>query len=83
LSRAIFLSNSSVFITLLRRRRRLTRLTNASSKKLENFQAAVALNFGYYNLCKRHLAIKTTPAKAAGVEDHEWTVGELVEACGE
>jgi hypothetical protein len=63
--------------------RRLTRLTNAFSKKLENFQAAVALNFGYYNLRKRHIAIKTTPAKAAGIEDHAWTVAELVKACGE
>ena len=63
--------------------RRLTMLTNAFSKKLENFQAAVALNFAYYNFCKRHITIKTTPAKAAGVENHEWTVAELVEACGE
>jgi len=62
--------------------RRLTRLTTAFSKKLNNFQAAVALNFAYYNFCKRHIAIKTTPAKAAGVEDHEWTVAELVERCG-
>ena len=32
--------------------RRLTRLTNAFSKKFDNFQAAVALNFAYYNLVK-------------------------------
>jgi hypothetical protein len=63
--------------------RRLTRLTNAFSKKWENFQAAVALNFAYYNFCKRHITIKTTPAVAAGVENHEWTVAELVENCGE
>jgi hypothetical protein len=63
--------------------RRLTRLTNAFSKKLENFQAAVALNFAYYNFCKRHITIKTTPAVSAGVENHEWTVAELVEQCGE
>jgi len=62
---------------------RLTRLTNAFSKKLENFQAAVSLNFGYYNFCKRHIKVETTPAKAAGVEDHEWTVSGLVERCGE
>src|SRR5260221_6776778 len=31
--------------------RRLTRLTNAFSKKFENFEAAVALNFAYYNFC--------------------------------
>lgn len=36
--------------------RRLTRLTNAFSKKLENFEAAVALNFAYYNFCKTHKA---------------------------
>lgn len=63
--------------------RRLTRLTNAFSKKLENFEAAVALNFAYYNFCKHHITIKTTPARAAGVESSEWTVAELVERCGE
>lgn len=63
--------------------RRLTRLTNAFSKKLENFEAAVALNFAYYNLCKRHGAVRMTPAQAAGVESSEWTVAELLEACGE
>ncbi len=34
--------------------RSLTRLTNAFSKKFENFQAAVALNFAYYNFRKTH-----------------------------
>jgi hypothetical protein len=43
----------------------------------------VALNFAYYNFCKRHITINTTPAVAAGVEDHEWTVAELVKVCGE
>jgi len=63
--------------------RRLTRLTNAFSKKFENFQAAVALNFAYYNLCKVHSAVRMTPAMAAGVETHIWPVSELVERCGE
>jgi hypothetical protein len=63
--------------------RRLTGLTNGFSKKWENFEAAVALNFTYYNFCKRHITVKTTPAKAAGIEDHEWTVAELVERYGE
>jgi IS1 family transposase len=63
--------------------RRLTRLTNAFSKKIENFNAAVALNFAYYNFCKMHLAIRCTPAMAAGVEKSQWTVAELVERCGE
>jgi IS1 family transposase len=63
--------------------RRLTRLTNAFSKKLDNFKAAVALNFAYYNFCKTHLAIRMTPAQAAGVEQSVWTVAELLERCGE
>jgi IS1 family transposase len=63
--------------------RRLTRLTNAFSKKFENFQAAVALNFAYYNFCKVHGAIRMTPAMAAGVEKSIWTVADLLKACGE
>jgi IS1 family transposase len=63
--------------------RRLTRLTNAFSKKLENFEAAIALNFAYYNFCKLHGTIRCTPAMAAGVEKSQWSVAELVERCGE
>jgi IS1 family transposase len=63
--------------------RRLTRLTNAFSKKLENFKAAVALNFCYYNFVKVHKAVQMTPAQAAGIERNQWTVAELVERCGE
>jgi hypothetical protein len=63
--------------------RRLTRLANAFSKKFENFAAAVALNFAYYNFVKTHGSIRMTPAQAAGVEQSAWTVAELVERCGE
>src|SRR5882724_7816051 len=63
--------------------RGLTRLTNAFSRKFENFEAAVALNFAYYNFVKSHGAIRMTPAQAAGVESSAWTVSELVERCGE
>jgi IS1 family transposase len=58
--------------------RRLTRLTNAFSKKLENFKAAVALHFGYYNLVKIHGTVKTTPAAAAGVTSRRWTTADLI-----
>jgi hypothetical protein len=61
----------------------ILRLTSTFSKKLEKVQAAVAPNFAYYNLCKRHMTVKTTPAKVAGVGDHEWTVAEWVETYGE
>lgn len=60
--------------------RRLTRLTYAFSKKLENFEAAVALHFAYYNFVKRHNTLRATPAMAAGIENTFWTVGNLIEA---
>jgi IS1 family transposase len=60
--------------------RRLTRLTYAFSKKIENFEAAVALHFAYYNFVKTHSAVRCTPAMAAGVEKSFLTVGDLVEA---
>jgi IS1 family transposase len=60
--------------------KRLSRLTLAFSKKLENFKAAVALHFAYYNLVRRHNTLRCTPAMAAGVEKDFWTVGDLVEA---
>jgi len=63
--------------------RRLSRLTNAFSKKFENFEAAVALNFAYYNFVKSHGTIRMTLAQAAGVESSAWTVAELVERCDE
>jgi len=63
--------------------RRLTRLTNAFSKKFENFEAAVSLNFAYYNFCKVHGAIRMTPAMAAGVANSIWTVADLLKLCGE
>lgn len=59
--------------------RRLTRLTNAFSKKLENFKAAIGLNFGYYNFVKVHSTIRCTPAMAAGVMHSALTVRDLVE----
>jgi hypothetical protein len=58
---------------------RLTRLTNAFSKKSENFKAAVALHYAYYNFVKSNIAIRCTPAMAAGVTNTFWTVRDLVE----
>ena len=64
--------------------RRYTRLTNAFSKKVENHAHATALHFAYYNLVRPHQTLtkragrKTTPAMAADVERHPWTVHDLV-----
>jgi IS1 family transposase len=60
--------------------KRLNRLTLAFSKKLENFEAAVALNFASHNFVKSHRTLKMTPAMAAGVERKFWSYGDLVEA---
>jgi len=60
--------------------RRLTRLTYAFSKKIENFEAAVALHFAYYNFVKRHNTLRATPAMAAGIERDFWNVSNLIEA---
>lgn len=65
-------------LTLRMQIRRLTRLTNAFSKKLRNHKAALALFFAYYNYCRVHMTLKTTPAVAAGLTDHVWSVTELV-----
>jgi len=59
--------------------RRLSRLTNAFSKKIENFRAAVALHYGYYNFVKIHKTIRCTPAMEAGVATSPWTVRDLVD----
>jgi len=59
--------------------RRLTRLTNGFSKSLEGLKAAVALHFAHYNFVRLHGSIKTTPALAAGVADHRWSLPEFVE----
>lgn len=57
--------------------RRFTRLTNAFSKKVENHKAAVALHFAHYNFVRLHQTIKCTPAMAAGVSNHLWSMQEL------
>jgi len=59
--------------------RRLSRLTNAFSKKRENFDAAIGLNYAYYNFCKIHGTIRCTPAMEAGIETSQWTTADLVE----
>lgn len=68
-----------VNLTTRHHMRRLTRLTIAFSKKLENFEAAVGLHFAYYNFVKAHSSLKCTPAMAAGVERSFLTVADLVE----
>ena len=58
--------------------KRLTRLTLAFSKKIENHRAAVALYMAYYNFCRIHRTLGGTPAQAAGVSSRVWNIGDLV-----
>ena len=58
--------------------RRFTRLTNAFSKKVENLAHAVSLHYMHYNFARPHQSLGgKTPAMAAGVADHKWTLQEI------
>ena len=63
--------------------RRFTRLTNGFSKKIQNLEYAVALHYMNYNFARLHKTLANpysrTPAMAAGVSDHIWTIEEIVE----
>ncbi|NIW91517.1 MAG: transposase [Phycisphaerae bacterium] len=70
---------------------RLTRKTLAYSKSVRNYRAAAAWEDAYYNLVRTHKSLRRqvtddpirrwkprTPAMAAGLTDHIWTVKELL-----
>jgi transposase-like protein/IS1 family transposase len=65
-------------LTIRMQMRRLTRLTNAFSKKWENLWAAYCLHFAYYNFCRVHKTLRVTPAMEAGITDHVWELSELL-----
>jgi hypothetical protein len=58
--------------------RRFTRLTNAHSKKVENHEHAIALQFMHYNFCRIHQTLRITPAMQAGIADHVWDIEDVV-----
>ncbi len=70
--------------------RRLTRLTNAFSKRVENRTMAISIYFMFYNFVRPHQTLTkesgkagnrypTTPAMAAGLTDHAWSFEEMIE----
>jgi hypothetical protein len=65
-------------LTMRMQMRRFTRLTNGFSKKYENHEYAVALHFMNYNFCQIHGSLRCTPAMAAGVTDHVWSLEEVI-----
>jgi IS1 family transposase len=64
-------------LTMRMSMRRMTRLTNAFSKKMENQAHAVALHFMHYNFARIHQTLRVTPAMEAGISDHVWSLEEI------
>jgi hypothetical protein len=63
--------------------RRFTRLSLGFSKKLDNLVAAVSLFVAHYDFCRYHSTIRSTPAMAAGIAGHPWTMAELLDAAAQ
>jgi len=58
--------------------RRLTRLTNAYSKKWENLNAALCLYFWHYNFARVHETLRVTPAMEHGIARRILTWNDLL-----
>jgi hypothetical protein len=67
-------------LTIRMSMRRLTRLTNAFSKKWENLWGAYCLHFAYYNFCRIHKTLRVTPAMETGITSRVWTLADLLGA---
>jgi IS1 family transposase len=67
-------------LTLRMGSKRFARLSNGFSKRLECHLAAVALHVAFYNLCRVHESLRSTPAMALGIADRVWTIGDLLDA---
>ena len=57
--------------------RRVTRLTNAFSKKAANHANMMAVYFMHYNFGRVHKTLRVTPAMQAGIAAHVWTLEEI------
>ena len=59
--------------------RRLTRKTDAFSKKLQNHRAMTAIFLMFYNYARPHKSLKgKTPAQAAGLAKDKWSLEDIV-----
>ncbi len=59
---------------------RMRRLSYAFSKTLAGHKAAMTLHYVHYNYCHVVRTLRVTPAVQAGLTDHVWELGELMEA---
>ena len=64
-------------LTMRMNMRRFTRLTNAFSKKADNHAHAVSLHYMHYNFVRIHRSLRVTPAMAANVTDHLWSIEDI------
>lgn len=67
-------------LTIRMASKRFARLSNGFSKKIDCHLAAVSLHVAFYNLCRVHEALRSTPAMALGVSVRVWTIGDLIDA---
>jgi IS1 family transposase len=65
-------------LTMRMQMRRLTRLTNAFSKKWEKLYEMLALYFAWYNFCRVHQTLRVTPAMEAEITDRIWELRDLI-----
>ncbi len=65
-------------LTLRMSNRRFTRLTNAFSKKIENHLASLAIHYMHYNFVRIHSSLRMTPAMAAGLTAHLWSMEDVI-----
>jgi IS1 family transposase len=59
--------------------RRFTRLTNGFSKSIEHHMASIAIYFMHYNFVRIHQTLRCSPAMEAGLTNHLWSLGDLVD----
>ncbi len=65
-------------LTIRMQMRRMTRLTNAFSKKWDNLRYAYAIHFFHYNFMRVHSTLRVTPAQEAGLSAKIWTWQDLL-----
>ncbi len=53
--------------------------TMSQNRDMGTRRTALALQIWYYNLARIHRSLRITPAMAAAISNHIWTLEELIE----
>jgi len=56
----------------------LARRTRHLARQLATIQTQMDLVGTVYNVCTVHRSLRVTPAMAAGITDHQWSIGDLL-----